>query len=740
MPAVVEAACPGCKKTLRIPANWLGQTMRCKHCGLILATQSPVRAASAVPAPQPAPPLARPIQPPVAPPVARPIGPAIATQQPASSAIASPSVFADLDAEAGVGVRVPRRRRQGGWWKPLVVFFVLLAITGVVLKVAWPQIKELTGPSSTQVAFSEDENRQETKPEKTTQKSDSSVTPSKKLIAKEETPAKTNTRKDVAGKTPPKKDTPRKELPKKDTPRKDPPGNPPAASSLAFPRRALAVSVNNYLYLNPINYGAPDRKSHNVRTLLDCFTSGLRVPTDQVFELSDAAIGKARPPVKALIEKAISDLVATSRPQDRLLLLLVAHTAAIDNEFYLVPIEGDLETKGALIPLSWIYDKLASCPARQKVLILDTCRFDPTRGQERPGGGPMDEKLDVRLKTPPAGVQVWTACTAGQQSYEFDSSSETSVNNGLFLDCLQRALEHGVEGTIQRPEKSIQLDPLVAKVNALMAKELAPLKLKQTSRLSGQEPEGGAAYDPKQPAPAKIDLTMPMTGGEKAAPIEQVRAILKDIEVPPLKLTRDDMLLRAESMPPFAAKKLDEYKEDGNLTPFREAVLNARKALQNQLKGKRLQEEWQMMGDENRHKAFVKEYQEREVARTMRELEEALADLREAGKTGRKEEKSKRWQANYDYILARLEAQVAYLYEYDSALGDMRKDLPEKGPNGWRLASQKKLQGDLAGQRLAGESSKLFEKIAKDHAGTPWEVLAKRARLTNLGLTWQANK
>jgi hypothetical protein len=221
--------------------------------------------------------------------------------------------------------------------------------------------------------------------------------------------------------------------------------------------------------------------------------------------------------------------------------------------------------------------------------------------------------------------------------------------------------------------------------------------------------------------------------------VTQVASILKEIDVPPLKLTHEDMVIHAESMPPFSAKLLDQYTSDGEMTPFREAVEKARKTLHAQLKGKRLREEWQLMGEENNHKKFVEEYQKKEVASTMRELEEALEDLQQAGKE-RKEEKSKRWQANYDYVNARLEAQLAYLYEYDSVLGDMRKDLPEKGPNGWRLASQKKQQGDSKGQKYGKEAAKLQDKIIKDYAGTPWEVLAKRDKLSNLGLKWQPNK
>src|SRR5260370_28132024 len=33
MRAVVQATCPGCKKVLRLPADWVNQPLRCKHCG-----------------------------------------------------------------------------------------------------------------------------------------------------------------------------------------------------------------------------------------------------------------------------------------------------------------------------------------------------------------------------------------------------------------------------------------------------------------------------------------------------------------------------------------------------------------------------------------------------------------------------------------------------------------------------------------------------------------------------------
>jgi hypothetical protein len=737
MASVVQATCPGCRKQLRIPSGWMHQAVRCKHCGMISGVRPAAISA------QPNPPMAVSVAPPLAAPVHPHLTAAPAVAAPQAARIASPSVnaFAGLDGDAN-GPAPARHRYRRGRWKLFTAWGLFLVAAAVLAVVFWPLIKDAVNQAQSQIADAAKTDKEPPPGEQEIltlpipgPKEEPKETP-KKDVPKKETPKKENPK----GSGPPK-DKPRTDPPKKDSPKRETPANPPAISASLFPRRALAIGVNNYLFLNPINYSSMDRKSNNVRTLLDRFTTGLKVPAEQVFELSDAAQReRARPPVKPAIEKIITNFVGTSRPQDRIIVLMVAHSVEIDGEPYLIPLEGDQESKDLLIPLSWLYEKIGAAPARQKILILDTCRFNPTRGQERPGGEPMGEKLDAKLKDPPAGVQVWTACIAGQRSYEFDSSADGKVNNGLFLDCLQRALLHGIEGKIQRPDEPIQLELLVEKVNALMKSELDTLKLVQTSRLSGSAPATGAAYDPSQPPAAKFAIEVPRPAGDDLASLGDVGSILEQIDVPPLKLTRDYMPIRPESMPPFSAKLLAEYKDDGEKTPFRLAVEKARRTLHKQLRDTPLQEEWEIFGtDENKYKAGVKDYQEKEVARTMRELEEALDDLRAAGKQGRKEEKSKRWQANYDYVFARLEAQLAYLYEYDSALGEMRKELPERGPR-WRLASQKKLSGDSQGRKYMSESGKILDKLVKENAGTPWEVLAKRDKLSNLGLKWQPNK
>src|SRR5947209_15530104 len=43
---VVQAVCPGCKATLKIPANWISEPMKCKHCGLVFQAKAPSASSS----------------------------------------------------------------------------------------------------------------------------------------------------------------------------------------------------------------------------------------------------------------------------------------------------------------------------------------------------------------------------------------------------------------------------------------------------------------------------------------------------------------------------------------------------------------------------------------------------------------------------------------------------------------------------------------------------------------------
>ncbi len=423
---------------------------------------------------------------------------------------------------------------------------------------------------------------------------------------------------------------------------------------------------------------------------------------------------------------------------------------AVDNEetkeAYLVPLEGDMNDPKTLIPLQWVYDRLAKCRAWQKVLILDVCRFPPARGFELPGSGDMGDILDAKLQKPPAGVQVWSSCIKGQQAIEFEGGS-------AFLQALCTALQEGVPG-IQKETDPLPMDMLYRDL-------LEPEKMEQTTRLSGTAPAGPGPYDAMEPLPEHLTFRLPSAQAGSAL----VTNILKEIrKIPAVRAIRrgGENLLQITYLPPFEAKaledfkstepsfsvlenmkpdKLDKYREK---FPLRVAVTEAIKALNDNAKFTMKESLTNPGGPITPQikNQFLKDQEDPGIATFY--LKEALGKLKAAQKE-RDKESSKRWQANFDYTLARLQARLVYTMEYNFILAQVRGDsLPPLNNaihNGWRIGSVSKVQiKEQEVKDMVKSIKKAWEKIKTEYPNTPWSVMARRESMTALGLEWRASR
>jgi hypothetical protein len=517
------------------------------------------------------------------------------------------------------------------------------------------------------------------------------------------------------------------------------PQRPPTAAPKEdpLPRRALAISLSNYLYANPIH---PGSGGHDVHSLLQLLARAWHIAPGQVVELNDRA-AKGKPPWKAVIEGTIGRFLDTSRAQDRILILFVGHGVVVDGQPYLVPLEGELTAKGTLIPLAWLVDRLAACRARQKALILDVCRSDPDRGAERPDGGPLGTAWETVLRKPPPGVEIWSACAPGEFSYEVESGR---IAGGIFVTQLAAALAQAGKSNPAgpRPHDPLPLCALARIVNQRTTAEAQRLlQVRQTPQLVGQEAAGGAPYNPKEALPRPMAIPAPPNrpGGASA---DEIRSIWKEIDILGLKMTRESAgTPRPEFWPPFLAKDLEEYRAPVGRDPLQDAVEKARDLLNQKIQAKRLRDKFPAAANDRQFQQQVLD-DEKTVAKILAPLTEALEELQKVGKE-RAKRASRRWQANYAYVRARLTAQVAYLYEYESLLGQMRKQKPPRDAKlhvGWQLVAREKMQGDTVGKKLAAEAHKLQQQLIADYPRTPWAALARRDRLTRLGLDWQASR
>jgi hypothetical protein len=737
MSQVVQAACPGCKKALRIPRDWLHQALRCKHCGLVVqakANASPARSAAPAPSPQPSAVTATP---------AAKVAPlAVPVAQPASAV-----AFADFDSDedAPASRKARRQRKKGGGWKGPIFALAFLVLAGGGVYFFWDNLAALLPPDDDAVA----ENSKDKDP----------VAPPAAKKAAKNTPSsvdssRTNNDKSTTKSSPSK--TSQRPAPN------DPP-RPARPGSNLFPRRALVISIHDYLYANPILNGSS--RSDNFHAFIQNLAR-VQIPLTQVAHLSDDSFpkdGTPRAPTKTVIEMTLTNFLNGSRAQDRIMVFFIGHSVELGDDVYLAPMEGELDRAATLIPLKWLYEQMAKCKARQKVLVLDINRYNPNIGQERPGGDEMGEKLDALLKAPPPGVQVWSSCVAKQRSYASDE-----YPMGIFLDSMRETAGRLGDGKIQNdPKKALPLERWVELVNQRMKTELGKRKLEQVSRLSGKEADGNDAYDPKEAPPPSPLAALANPPANVAGNKKLIESVLAEAGAPPIKVTHD-LPMRYDALPPFPDDAIKKYLTDAPKadSPLRKAVKEARAVLWAIYPGQEprdlsgevsilrqrigvqlnvLRDGYRAPTGDKAEKAFKDrvEDDERRVAKMMGSIDEALEKLRAKNVVEARESECKRWQANYDFLLARVQLEYAYLFEYQSALGSMRKEFPPRNAelqSGWKLASKSKLEGDREGQKAAKAAHALLDKIIKNNPGSPWEVLAKREKLTNLGLEWQATR
>src|SRR5262249_43202698 len=134
--------------------------------------------------------------------------------------------------------------------------------------------------------------------------------------------------------------------------------------------------------------------------------------------------------------------------------------------------------------------------------------------------------LDAALKSPPAGVQIWSSCVGKENAFEFGGGS-------LFIEAFCQVLEHkGIKG-IQEPTSTLPMDLLQTTVKEYLEMALNAQKLKQTPRLVGQDGGKGAESDPDAPlATALVIRPAPAFKGGLASR-EMIQGILDEIEALP---------------------------------------------------------------------------------------------------------------------------------------------------------------------------------------------------------------
>jgi hypothetical protein len=544
----------------------------------------------------------------------------------------------------------------------------------------------------------------------------------------------------------------------KGNPIANPGRSPLVTGSAGLPRRLLFIQVSNYLYLNPLTSAqvvGGSKGMDQTRNAADRLAHEWRVPRDKDNNQSFVVSDKEQP-MKPVVAGAIDLFLDTSRPQDRIVVYYGGHVVAKKVEdkdaAFLVPMEGDPEDVESLIPVADVFAKLKTCKATQKVVIWDVCRFNPERGRLRPGSEPMTEVLAKLLTEPaPAGVQVILTCQPGENALEFYNQSIEAGNAGktiagsAFLD-LTRHVKTG--GKNLGENDPIPVDDWVAVLGKKVS-DVAGLassgekggKFAQTVKVYGTAPQTLTASNKEESAAKRFDMPVAPKGAS-------VADLVAEFALPPIH--GDDAVAELGAFP-FPAEVLAAYKADVSVTEMKLPANKGKYDFQLAVieSFDTMREVW---GDSGRAKlrsdfsGTIDDRMKKDVTREQGYLADSTPKLdlivaRLEAYEPKKAAQSKRWQAHYDYALAHAKARLAYLHEYNLALGNIKTEvLPPRdaklNQDGYKLVSSPTMKVKKE-KVYQVEAHEIFDSMITAYKGTPWAIVAKRDRALSLGLAWQ---
>ena len=544
-----------------------------------------------------------------------------------------------------------------------------------------------------------------------------------------------------------------------------------ANASAVFPRRMLFIGVTKYLYCNTLHGGVNGGPTGNGRSEFAEAAKQLafqfRVPTDkdnnQLFMLTDAE-GKLasnaaqRPMLKDVILDTVKRFADSSRGQDRVVFYFGGHAAMKAGKAYLVPVEGDLNEVESLLPLGDFFAAVKDCPAQQKVVLFDVCRANTDGNVVRPGSEAMGEELEKALLTPPDGanIQVVTACSAGQNAAELQTSDGEHFAGSAFLNALRVAAKQSKAGNkAMKPEDPLPVATWVEVTKPILA-DYVGVKIKPppVPKLAGELGDA-VAYNAEE-APAK---RFDFPAAPKMFDSSKLKDIFALLDLKPVHVKSDsaggeDSI---EMTFPFQAAALASYKPEAIGMEMEEATKAADKfplRAKTVMALNKLRDKWggkdgtgkfsgvrsTFAGETSNNVKDAIKKEQIPLAEITDDLDELVKELQPMMAELDKEE-SKAWKASYLYALAQAKSRLSYLHEANLALGNILTDsIPEQldKANGLQLVSVEKMKSKKEFRKFADEAKEIYDKLALENKGTPWEVLAKRARVESLGLEWKA--
>ncbi len=192
---------------------------------------------------------------------------------------------------------------------------------------------------------------------------------------------------------------------------------------------AVLVGVEKYQHVAPLKYTVRD-----VTQLAATLRERCGYAPSCLLTLTDHDADATLQPTRANLEQQLQGWLAKPRPQDTLLVYFSGHgfRDPTSQKMYLAPLDCDVKQLDATgISVAWLRDVIKACPARFKLLVLDTCHA----GSEKSLSG-ADQLVPTDLGESfkdLSGVVTLASCKASQQSQLWDEKQQSLFSFWLNL-------------------------------------------------------------------------------------------------------------------------------------------------------------------------------------------------------------------------------------------------------------------------------------------------------------------
>ena len=207
---------------------------------------------------------------------------------------------------------------------------------------------------------------------------------------------------------------------------------------------AIAIGINHYDYLQPLNYAKRDAQ------LMQEFLRN-EAGFERIFFFSDDSpelAGKSTRPTRTNLLRVLRQLFDNPfmGAGDNFWFFFSGHGIRYADRDYLMPCDGDPEDiENTAIAINFVTERLRRCSADNVVLILDACRNEGKKTGEGIGRQTADEARQQ-------GVISIFSCIPQEYSYEIDA-----LQQGAFTTALLEGL--GIQGkcaTVERLDQYLK--------------------------------------------------------------------------------------------------------------------------------------------------------------------------------------------------------------------------------------------------------------------------------------------